>query len=116
MIEQRLTNLGTDDSLYRAIHKNGEEPLVTTIHSLEELKKALEYGPCTLSITSIGGHQIVVDAVTEEGVEVRDPYHGWAVVLKKEAFLRSINGSLSHDFSHGRSIIQILNNKMQQKV
>lgn len=37
---------------------------------------------------NIKGHVVVVDKVTDEGVSLRDPYHGWAVTVTLDAFDR----------------------------
>ncbi len=37
-------------------------------------------------IHSNGSHEIVIDEVAEEGVHLRDPYHGWAIIVSHQSF------------------------------
>lgn len=40
------------------------------------------YSSVIISVDSgVGGHVVVADAVTEEGVKIRDPAHGWCTSL-----------------------------------
>lgn len=85
-----IRNLGNDSDQEHDIKAAGLTPLTSKCSSLEELKRLIEKdGSAIVSVSSIGGHVIVVDEVLDDRVRIRDPYHGWEVDLKKEAFLLS---------------------------
>jgi hypothetical protein len=90
-IPPRPCNIGHDDDVIRDLERHGLEAIKSRVTSLEELQsKIVEHG-CSahVCVDSCGGHVIVVDWVGDDHVEIRDPFHGWAVALTKEAFLRS---------------------------
>jgi len=67
---------------------------------VEHMREKLKVYPCALvSITNkhISGHCILVYAVQEDGIVVCDPFHGWLIKVKKEAFLHEINGPDAED-------------------
>jgi hypothetical protein len=95
----RSTNLGNTDDIKHWITKAGLTPQVTTLslkdapddlmHSLQKLIH--DYGSAIISTDNdIGGHVIVVDTVSIDlsFIRLRDPYHGWAITVTREAFLR----------------------------
>tara|TARA_A100001015_G_scaffold316036_1_gene429326 strand:+ start:4725 stop:5717 length:993 start_codon:yes stop_codon:yes gene_type:complete len=84
-------NLGEIENMVSDIEKAGLIPLVTHTkgRSLEELNEHLKaHGPAIVSVGGeIGNHVIIVDAVHDDGVDIRDSFHGWSVKITKEAFL-----------------------------
>lgn len=84
-------NLDRSDRIERDLESFGVVPIRSEVSSLEELRQKLEEHRCSaqVSVDSCGGHVIVVDSVQEDRVEIRDPYHGWAVALTVDAFMRS---------------------------
>jgi hypothetical protein len=61
-------------------------------------KKILSNGSCILSIQGlndgrIGGHFIIVDEISDDlnKIRIRDPFHGWEIIIKKIAFLDSVH-------------------------
>lgn len=100
----RNTNLGNTGSIKRWISEAGLIPKVTKLslqdttsdELLNRLQKLIESrGPAIVSTgNDIGSHVIVVDEInTKAGsVRLRDPYHGWAITVTKEAFLRGFDG------------------------
>lgn len=97
-------NLGGDDAILRAIKEAGLTPLETsTTKDLKSLRDAInKNGPAIVSVDpGSGGHVIVVDDISEDlkQVRLRDPWHGWEITIKAEAFEKA--------WSTGNSIIQI---------
>ena len=83
-------SIGFDYDISFIFSDNGRSSKHTKVSSYEELKIALEKnGPACIGVTTVGGHEIVVDAVLDEGVKIRDPYHGWSIIVTKEAFSKS---------------------------
>jgi hypothetical protein len=65
------------------------QPLKTHVQSLEELALCIKKnGSAIVSISDedAGAHSIVVDEISSEGIRLRDPYHGWAITVTKNAF------------------------------
>jgi hypothetical protein len=47
-------------------------------------------GAAIINVDSgLGGHVVVLDSIDEEGATLRDPYHGWSIKVKIEAFINS---------------------------
>lgn len=88
-IEPAFMNLGTDENIKQTIKNHGLTPKETHVENLNDLSNALKNGPACVGVTTVGGHEIVVDSVEEDGVNIRDPYHGWAIKITTEAFLKS---------------------------
>jgi len=89
-IEPEHANLADDDCIKRIIAEHNLSVRQSTVGAFDELQSALQqHGPACISVVTVGGHEIVIDGVTEKGVQIRDPYHGWAVVVTKDAFLKS---------------------------
>lgn len=59
---------------------------------------------------SSGFHYIVIDAISDDlkSVRIRDPYHGWEIDVRAEAFIKH----LGHDISRG---IVALKSKPKEK-
>lgn len=71
---------------------------------INDLRKAIEQnGSAIISISDpkAGSHSLIVDEISEKGVRVRCPYHGWAITVTKEAF--------KSRFDEDEAIIQIVN-------
>lgn len=90
-ISPESTSLGDDEDIERKIRSYSRTPLISWVNNLKELDDRLnESGPACIPIHSVGSHEVVVDEVAENGVHIRDPYHGWAVVVTHESFNRRI--------------------------
>lgn len=88
LVELRTTNLGMDEDMVRTIKRAGFTPILRVPESLDHLQQLIqEAGPAIVSISDPegGGHVIVVDAVTPDGVTFRDPYHGWKITVGRDA-------------------------------
>lgn len=98
------TNLGNTTSMTRGIREAGLEAFVHEISpTLSGLRQAIiSRGSAivTLDIEECGGHVVVVDEITEslDHVTLRDPYHGWAITVSGEVFLKQ---------NPGRTIVQV---------
>jgi len=86
------TNLGNDTSMCREITSAGLQPRVHKNIELENLDQLLqEHGSAIVSIfdqMGVAGHVVVVDEITESGIRLRDPYHGWEITVSHDAFKR----------------------------
>lgn len=98
-----LCNLGNTESMKRLIEKAGYEQSVQEISSkdsrirLQELSNMIaQDGSAIVSVSSEhgGGHVMVVDEISSdfERVRLRDPYHGWEITVKAEAFSQYFDG------------------------
>lgn len=86
----KFSELEDEEPLLSAIRDAEMEPVQNFRITLERLESLLEeYGPAECSLHMIGANSVIVDAVTERGVELRDPYHGWAPIVSSEAFRRA---------------------------
>lgn len=80
-------NLGNEELNIRDFQKAGLKPIVSNCRNLEELKGLLEKnGSAIVDVNSVGEHVVVVDAITDAAVRIRDPYHGWEVDVRRDAF------------------------------
>lgn len=74
------------------------EPFLTTsgVDPIAHLKQLIDKnGSAIVSFDrDVGGHVIIVDAITELGVVLRDPYHGWAITVTHNAFRIGISNGL----------------------
>ncbi|WP_420422543.1 hypothetical protein [Simkania sp.] len=85
-----MRNLGNEHDQERDLKQFGLNPVRKQCKTLESLKRFIkEHGSCIASVYTVGEHVVVVDAVLDDRVRIRDPYHGWEVDIKKEAFLAS---------------------------
>ncbi|WP_257286262.1 cysteine peptidase family C39 domain-containing protein [Endozoicomonas sp. SESOKO1] len=84
------TNLG-DSLISQALSSAGLFPFKTRFANLEELALAVNRdGSAIVSVSfATGAHFVIVDAVTDTSVLIRDPYHGWEVDIRREAFEKS---------------------------
>lgn len=89
------TNLGNEEKMRTTLEGAGFKVLLHTpepMNYLQELRKYLQaHGSAIVSVgSSIGGHVMIVDEVSSsfDQVRLRDPYHGWEITVKAEAFLR----------------------------
>ncbi len=85
-------NLGDSDNIRKIVQKNGLQHATTAVENFNQLKKALiQNGSACIGVKTVGGHEVVIDKVLDgDRVQIRDPYHGWCVVVEKEAFIKSI--------------------------
>jgi serine/threonine protein phosphatase PrpC len=94
--ELKYRNLGSDKDEIRDIQAAGLTPIVTKIdRDVEQLRLLIQLnGSAIVSVNdpALGGHVVVVDSVTDDSVTLRDPYHGWAITVTKEAFLKRFAG------------------------
>jgi len=84
-------NLGTMDSIVRTIDRAGFLAIRTLCaNSLASLEEVLQKGSAIVSIEdpTAGGHSIIVDEISLEGVRIRDPYHAWEITVTPKAFLQ----------------------------
>lgn len=69
---------------------------------LQQLQRELKCkGSCLIDISGdIGGHELILDAVSDDlsTVRIRDPYHGWEITVKSDAFLKRIIAPDSHEY------------------
>ena len=87
--ELTTRNIGYKKDQVRDIQNAGLSPIVSEGFNLKALKLLLQQnGPAIIPIDDkeLGGHVIVVDEITDEGVRLRDPYHGWEITVTLEAF------------------------------
>lgn len=86
------TSAVTDTTkMYAYLRKLDLEPIESRVGSLEELQEKINQNNCSAIINyvdDIGSHYMIVDGITDEGVNMRDPYHGWAIKVTTEAFKR----------------------------
>ena len=87
----KLTNLGTDDFIINALSKAGLSPFKTRFSNIDELTHAVNQdGSAIVTVTiADGAHAVIVDAVKDTSVLIRDPYHGWEVEISRGAFEKS---------------------------
>ncbi len=88
----KTTNLGDDRLIRRALSTAGLTPIKTRCSNLEKLANAVsKRGSAIVSVgrCKSGGHVIIVDAVTDTSVLIRDPYHGWEIEISRGAFENS---------------------------
>lgn len=79
----------------------GKKAIETRVENLKELSEQIKKnGPAIVSIDNNGSHSIVVDEISDNGVRLRDPYHGWSITVTKEAFEKRFSGN---------TIIQVVN-------
>ncbi|WBA80772.1 cysteine peptidase family C39 domain-containing protein [Endozoicomonas sp. GU-1] len=86
------TNLGGDKLIFQALSTAGLSPFKTRHANLEDLASAVNRdGSAIVTVSSLAGgmHDIIVDAVTDASVLIRDPYHGWEVEISRDAFKTS---------------------------
>ena len=87
-------DLGDEEYMKLDIERAGLKPKETLCHTMKHLEACLSQdGPAIVTVSSgIGGHVVVVDAITSKAVRLRDPYHGWEVSVHRKAFERSWGG------------------------
>lgn len=87
----RTTNLRDKDFIIKSLSSAGLTALISSLQTLEDLTEATgRYGSAIVTVCSAGGwHSVIVDEVTVNFVLIRDPYHGWEVKIRREAFLKS---------------------------
>ena len=99
------------------IQAAGLETLLTPVaslgRSLEKLREQiLKHGPAYVRVKkpNTSGHAILVDEISQDlkKVRIRDPWHGWEIIIKAEAFkeywYNSLNQAEADDF-----IVQVRN-------
>lgn len=97
----KSTNLGNGEKVQQFIWEAGLESIKKKVEGdpIPFFKEALETnGPFVISITErTGNHVIIVDEINEgdQTVSIRDPWHGWAIVVPIESFLLRIDPEIS---------------------
>jgi hypothetical protein len=94
MDELIMRNLGNESDMAQDIRKAGLTPLINYLSEslgLEELRAfILKSGSAIVGINGneFGEHVVVVDEISAnlDQVRLRDPYHGWEITVKGEAF------------------------------
>lgn len=99
-----ITDKGLDydySSLTSENRSNGNERSMQILNNkglktciVNDLEKGLSrFGSLTIGASfPIGGHRVVLDEITNDYVKIRDPFHGWRVKIKKEAFFKQVKG------------------------
>ena len=80
---------GTPQQYINDFQKAGLTSIRTHAINLDDLSKLIkQYGSCVATLTRGLHHDLIVDEVSEKlsAVRIRDPYHGWEITVKKEAF------------------------------
>jgi hypothetical protein len=87
-------NLGNDKDMLGDLSGAGLNPQVINMNNKKDLKELSERikqngSAATTLMGRVGAHEVVVDEVSPdlEKIRLRDPYHGWEITVKKEAFL-----------------------------
>ena len=104
------TNLGTEDSMRREIEAAGLIPITTVLTDstllkkeggqklFESMEKLIKDNGSIITFVGgeIGNHVIIVDAVSwkNRAAKIRDPYHGWQIIIKMSALLERLFGEL----------------------
>lgn len=92
----QMRNLGDDDNQVRDINNAGLACVINYADTLSELRQLLiKNDSAIVSVhDKLGRHVIVVDEISSDHsqVRLRDPYHGWEITVKSEAFLKEWNG------------------------
>jgi hypothetical protein len=90
--EVQRRNLANKEIQLADIRAAALKPIVVQLKGdlLPALRDAItKKGSAIVSVNGeIGAHVIVVDEVSEKGVRLRDPYHGWEITVTHEAFLK----------------------------
>ena len=97
-IEPRFTNLGDDSTIQEIFQQNNLKHIMICLKdtpTLDALSASIQkYGSACVAVDSgAGGHYIVVDQIlpNHRGVVIRDPYHGWCVLIAESAFMQSVS-------------------------
>ncbi len=69
------TNLGNRESIEREFRKAQFEPQISFIKTMKELEKIVSVGSVMIDIVdpTLGNHEIVIDALDQTSVRLRDP-------------------------------------------
>ena len=99
----RMTNLEDDEGQQQRIKAAGLDYISTSLaEALSEQDKITtlqrliqQHGSAIVDVNDgeIGGHAVVVDEISTDlkKVRLRDPHHGWAITITKQAFLNRIS-------------------------
>lgn len=87
----QMRNLSTDETMIEDITQAGLQPLESECNTIPELRSLLQkHGSAIVTVNSgVGSHVVVVDEILNDRVRLRDPYHGWEVDIKIDAFKNS---------------------------
>lgn len=90
----KAMNLGTNETMSAQLRLSGIELKVCERVSFDALQDLLnKYGSAIVGVqTDIKAHAVILDRINlkEKYVDLRDPYHGWAVRVTLEAFQKAI--------------------------
>ncbi len=95
----RKTNLGDDSTISALIQAAGLQVVISPLSDsnkeqrMQELKTAInKNGPAIVSVDSgVGSHVVIIDAVSDTFVTIRDPAHGWMVEIRYADFVHSLS-------------------------
>jgi len=87
----RCCSLSNDEDLSLIFQRANVNVLTRHCSSIDQLQREIQNGGSAIvSVDSgLGGHYVVVDEISQSGVRIRDPFHGWEVLIKKADFERS---------------------------
>lgn len=93
--EMANSNLGMDHEMISLLKLAGLHPVHSKPSSsgnpyiwLQDKVKINGSAIVTLDSDRMGAHVIIVDLVSDEGVRLRDPYHGWDITVTVEGFMK----------------------------
>ena len=92
-VQQRLQEAGLTTQVTAVEEDVDDESLhVQNIALFDHLKDLTTTESLIITVTDkeIGGHWIIVDEVRDAFVIIRDPFHGWCISVKPDAFLKRI--------------------------
>lgn len=92
--ELQDTNLGNNKSMQKSLQTGGLIPIVSSMpnshrNPLGWLKSKIDEGGAAIVSIDEGGHVIIVDQISDQGIRLRDPYHGWDITVTVEAFKKN---------------------------
>jgi hypothetical protein len=93
--EMANSNLGMDNEMISQLETAGLHPIhskpsasVNPFIWLQNEVKTKGSAIVTVDSDRMGAHVIIVDLVSDEGVRLRDPYHGWDITVTHEGFIK----------------------------
>jgi hypothetical protein len=97
-IKNLQSEIRGDEDVILALKQAGLTPILNKYerepaNKMDVLQKEIEKSGSaivTINHEGVGNHAIIVDKITDEGVSIRDPYHGWAIIVKRDAFAASL--------------------------
>jgi hypothetical protein len=89
------TNPNNNDGIRRAIERAGLEAITTAVSTLDVLAEQIaQAGPAKIGVgdDQLGLHALIIDSVDLAAslAQLRDPFHGWAVIVALDALTRRL--------------------------